>query len=198
MKGKKKKDQRSKNRKVKKVSKKKRVFIGIPISEQLQGDITQFNDEFLKGYPVRKIKPKNLHITLVPPWHIGNAQGVLDKFSSVTEKVKPFDIKFNEVSFGPNPKRPRLVWASGATPYEILQLKKYLEEVLNKQPEKRDFKLHLTIARFRYQDYKNFPDRNLRSKVNWTMKVESFCLYESKLLRSGAEYEVIRRLNLDF
>lgn len=175
--------------------KKKRVFIGIPIPLQLLKKISLWTDKNLDGYKLRKISGKNLHITLVPPWYVNNVDSVVEKLQAIKGKTRLFNLKFNEVSFGPDPKRPRLVWASGSRPDAILKLKKHLETMLNKKTEKREFKLHLTLARFRYEDYRNFPNKSLRSNVNWEMEVDNFCLYESILLRTGAEYKVLKLMS---
>lgn len=180
---------------------KKRVFVALPISEDLKIKI----DEWRKNYqnlPVRWIKSENLHITLIPPWYISNVDRLIDRLKSIRNVSKPFKIVFRQVTFGPNPKRPRLIWASAEIPLEIIPLKSKFEEVLTRQTwlaqksEKRDFLTHLTIARFKEKEFSKFPIRDLNDKVFWEINVSSFLLMQSYLKRSGADYKTLAEISL--
>lgn len=176
----------------------KRIFIAIKIQPQLYPVITRWRKSYFGKLPVRWIKEKNLHITLVPPWYEPE-----DKIDNLTNKVEeglrgfePFKVLFERVCFGPDEKRPRLIWAEGEASEEILALKRKVEEILHKTPEKRDFKLHLTLARFGSEEFKKFSVKTLDDRVFWEQKVDSFCLFESKLSPEGAEYEVLGTFKL--
>jgi len=67
---------------------------------------------------------------------------------------------------------------------------------LQRKSEKRPFLTHLTIARFKKKDFASFPTRDLHNKVFWEEKVNSFLLMESRLKRSGAEYEKLAEIPL--
>jgi len=64
-------------------------------------------------FGVRWVKPKNLHITLIPPWYVDENQllDVINKTKEAVSRIAPFEIGFNKVSFGPSPENPRLIWA---------------------------------------------------------------------------------------
>ena len=166
-----------------------RIFVAVPISNELQEKILEW-EKFFPDLPVRWLLGKNLHITLTPPWGENNVEEVKNLLEKV-ENPAPFEVEFDEVSFGPNPKAPRLIWANGSAPKEIVNLKSNVEEVLEFKPENRPYKLHLTLARFRPEDFRNFKIKNLREKVLWKEKIDSFVLMESHLSRAGAEYEII-------
>lgn len=185
--------------------KKRRVFVAIGISSQLKEEIAYWQKKW-NHLSVRWIKPENMHVTLIPPWYTTEVDKVIEDLKSVNQNrkrfwtsqndaIKPFTITFREVTFGPNPKRPRLIWASGDVPSEILILKSKLGKILQRKSEKRPFLTHLTIARFKEKDFIKFPIKNLHSKVFWKEKIHSFLLMESHLRRSGAEYETLYSLN---
>ncbi len=170
----------------------KRVFIGIKIKPELFPMI----DEWRRAYsdlPVRFIADDNLHITLIPPWY-EDKKAISDKIEEIKRirGLKRFYIKLRRVCFGPTLKGPRLIWAEGEVPEELLLLISRLEKTLHKMPEKRIYKLHLTLARFNVRNYKMFPIRKLNDNILWKQIVSSFCLFESKLSSRGAEYKVIR------
>ncbi len=164
--------------------------MALGISDKLESEILEWEKAFSK-LPVRWLLGKNLHITLVPPWYEENIEAVIQKLNTV-KSTGVFDIEFNKVTFGPDPKRPRLIWAEGEASKPIVELKTALEKILNKEPERRLFRLHLTLARFRPETFSSFPIKELNEKVFWRDRVTSFLLMESRLSREGADYTTLR------
>lgn len=180
-----------------------RLFVAIKISEELEDKAFEFRRRH-QYLPVRWLSRKNLHITLIPPWQtddIETAKKLLHQISDKTLKQistiksQPFDLNFDEITFGPTPKNPRLIWASGKTPPEIKNLKANLEKIFTRPPENRPFFLHLTLARFRPEDFHTFKTKNLHEKINWQEKVIEIVLMESHLSPKGAEYEILEKVN---
>jgi 2'-5' RNA ligase len=100
------------------------------------------------------------------------------------------------VSFGPTPKKPRLIWAEGQASREILDLRLKIYEALGRKSEGRPFKLHLTLARFRPADFAAFPLKVLNEKVPWRERFGSFVLMRSRLSPQGADYEAVEEFKL--
>lgn len=169
---------------------KKRIFVGIKASNNLQSVIDNWRQQYEHQLDVRWIEAENLHITLVPPWWEVNIKTVKEKLDSFEVKTQPFGISFDRVTFGPKPKQQRLVWIEGESE-NIVQLKKEVEKALNIQSEKRPHKTHLTIARFKPRDFKKFSMKKLDEKVNWKEDVSTFSLFESKLHPTGAQYKIL-------
>ncbi len=167
-----------------------RIFVAIPISEDLQNEILEWEKSY-KNLPVKWLRGKNLHITLVPPWEEENVEKVKTVLKLVENRAEPLEVIFEKVEFGPHFDEPRLIWAEGQALKEIQNLKIEIENVLGREPESRPFKLHLTLARFRPKDFVMFPVKKLDEKVFWEQKVKSFVLMESRLLPDGADYDVL-------
>lgn len=171
---------------------KRRIFVALPISPSLQKAIARWQKGHA-AWPIRWAKPESLHITLIPPWWVEDPRPVLSLLEGDTLKrchlFDEFALTFHRVTFGPDPKRPRLIWAEGDVPPELLQLKRRLEEALQQPSEKRAFKLHLTLARFRPDSFPNFPAKALDEKIDWQEEVKSLALLESHLSPAGATYE---------
>lgn len=172
-----------------------RIFIAIPISEKLQKEIVKYQGLY-PDLPVRWLEGKNLHITLIPPWEEGKIEEVKAILKSLENKFGLFEIYFNNVSFGPNFYNPRLIWATGKAPEQIVKLKKTLEENLKKPSEHNDFLLHLTLARFKPEDFKNFSIEKINDEINWRDTADEFVIMQSHLSRSGADYEILERYKL--
>lgn len=169
---------------------KKRIFVAIPISPELQKEIFKWEEKYSK-LPVRWLKGKNLHITLIPPWRSGDIESVIKKLETV--KGSPFKIEFDKVSYGPDPKRPRLIWASGKAPNELIHLKEELEKIFPEhKSEYKNWIAHTTIARFEPETFPSFPVKKLNKEVIWRDDVNSFTLMESRPSPAGADYEILK------
>src|SRR4030042_3981812 len=175
---------------------KKRVFIGIKVGSELASEVISWQERYKGKFNVRWISKDNLHITLTPPWYEENIEGIIDKLAKMSFRLPSFGISFQKVAFGSQQRAPRLIWAEGLTPNEMFELKNLIEKTLNIKPEKRELKLHLTIARFRESYFKLFTVKKIENKISWKMKVNSFCLFESKLFPTGAEYSVLKEFRL--
>jgi len=73
-------------------------------------------------------------------------------------------------------------------------LRQNLFNILNQKPEQRDFKLHLTLARFNFNPKIKLPEIN--ESVYWEDEIKEVILFRSHLLKTGAEYEVIERFRI--
>jgi 2'-5' RNA ligase len=175
---------------------KKRLFVGIKVGKGLRDEVSKWRRSFQFKLKARWINDDNLHITLVPPWYEGEVEEVIKRLSDLKIGVRPFEIQFRKIEFGPDRKGPRLVLATGSKPRQVVKLEKLLSRTLKTKPQRESNFIHLTLARFRPDGFKKFPVKRLDEKVSWKEKVESISLFESKLLRSGAEYKVLAELRL--
>lgn len=171
-----------------------RIFVAVTISKKVREEIVNWERKF-GNLPVRWLSEKNLHVTIIPPWYAANSKDVADALQGVT-KTGPINLLFEKVMYGPNSKKPRLIWAEGRTPEELEILKKRLEGVLGTKGEDRQLRLHLTLARFRPETFSSFAVKKLEERVRWPVSVKSFLLMRSQLSRAGADYEVIEEFLL--
>lgn len=173
----------------------KRIFVAVPVSPALQEKVEIWRAKY-ERLPVRWLAGKNLHITLIPPWYAADVSNIASQLELVAGESKCFEIFFRRVVFGPEPHRPRLIWAEGETPPELISLKSKLEKILDKEPERRPFRLHLTLARFRPETFSSFPLKRLGENVSWVEMVDSFVLMEAHLSAAGADYEILAKYKL--
>jgi RNA 2',3'-cyclic 3'-phosphodiesterase len=170
---------------------KKRIFVGIEVPDEIKTEIGKVQLWF-QNLPVRWTPLSNLHITLVPPWYGENVDEVIQQLRKV-KKPEPVKLHFSLIESAPFvPKR--YIWTEADAPYNLQQFDSDLYTITG-QTMKRGFQFrpHITMARFRPEEFKTFQIKDLYVEVNWTMEVNSFTLFESKLLTEGARYEVIER-----
>ncbi len=187
-----------------------RLFIGLPISEALQGKILQWEKKYEEllvvsppNPPVRWLQGKNLHITLIPPWYEDDP-GIAKAYLETVQGSGKISLKFERIAFGPDPRRPRLLWLEGETPKAMNDLQEKLHRALGKIPEngfdkrakRRPLKLHLTLARFRPEVFASFPIQKLDERVDWQDTAGRLVLFESHLSPQGADYEVVAEFAL--
>ncbi|MBN1929051.1 MAG: RNA 2',3'-cyclic phosphodiesterase [Chlorobiaceae bacterium] len=174
----------------------RRVFVGLPAGRELAGAAMEFRQAHA-GLKVRWVKPEHLHLTLVPPWHCLDVDAVCQALRDEAARQAPFEVVFERVSFGPDPRRPRLIWATGKAPAGMPEFARGLLTATGAPGEPRKaFLLHLTIARFNSRDLKAMETRKLREPVEWPATLDTLCLYESILKPGGAEYRELCRFTL--
>jgi 2'-5' RNA ligase len=173
----------------------RRIFAALTVSERLGSEIEKWRARY-RELPVRWLAGKNLHITLVPPWYEEDVEAAIAKLESAGHGMSSFEIEFRRVEFGPDPRRPRLIWAEGKTPPELVSLKSAAEKALGKKPEERPFRLHLTLARFRSETFSSFRIKRLEDEVLWRDRADSFVLMESHLSPQGADYAILKSYKL--
>ena len=120
---------------------KKRIFIAIKVQPAMEKTVELWQNKH-SDFGIRWIKPKNLHITIIPPWYVDENQllNVINRVKEVILEKNSFDLIFKKVTFGPPGKNPRLIWAEGETTQEFIELKNGLEEALFKSRDSGFYK----------------------------------------------------------
>jgi 2'-5' RNA ligase len=177
---------------------KKRLFIGIKAGYNLVEEVHKWRGNYIKKVDVRWTKDKNFHITLLPPWYEDEVGQAIRRLNDLKLNIKPFLVRFEKVGLGPDPKRPRLIWAKGKKPKEFGYLENYLAEFLQKKPQRRANYIHLTLARFNPRDFSKFSIKKIEDSISWKSKIDCISLFESKLKRTGSDYRVLKKHKLNF
>ena len=86
-----------------------RVFVALKMTPEIAGELAQMALE-LEPFPVRLIAPADIHLTLVPPWNEVSIPEAVGKLGRVTDRFGVFTLEFRHVGYGPQPRRPRLLW----------------------------------------------------------------------------------------
>ncbi len=133
-----------------------RSFMAFELAPEIREQIRTISTELQKTrIPVRWVKVDNIHLTII---FLGSVDE--DKIDDIKEKVNSavkrfpiFKIRINGVGVFPNWRRPRVIWVG--LNGEIERLSKFRDElqaelkVLGLKEEKRPYRPHLTIGRFK-------------------------------------------------
>lgn len=171
---------------------KKRIFLGINVSNELKAKIAKFREKY-QDLPVRWMADENLHLTLIPPLELADNEIVemIEKLEEIEGEFGRIEIEFNKVCFGPDLRRPRLIWAGGEENLKLESLKNRITEILGLRPQKRISKPHLTLARF-----KPMVLVKINKPISWQEKADSFSIVQSECLENGAVYTNLAEIKL--
>ncbi len=175
-----------------------RLFIAIPISEEIRENIGKFQEELKSVYnkKVRWVVPENIHLTLkflgeVDPDKIKIIYGIM--LESIRD-INKFSIEIKGAGVFPDKTRPRVLWVGCIdTSGYISSIKNNLDKGLKSlkfKKEKRKLVPHLTIGRVR--NFKGRLDVLPEEVELGKLEVCRIQLIESKLTSKGAEYKIVK------
>lgn len=179
--------------KIRKLHEPRRVFIGIKLSEDLADAFINLQSMFGE-LPGRFVPPKDIHLTLVPPFNTRDVPFVKSEMHRILAEVHRFKLRFLRVKWAPDKERPRLAWVECGATKEMIALKKKLLHVFG-QKEKVPFVPHMTIARFKPSDAEKVAHRPILRPVRMSMDVESVELFQSPH-KGGSGYKVLASIKL--
>ena len=180
-----------------------RTFVALEIPNDALSQIIDLRDNATTGLKnVRWETKEKLHLTLK---FLGDTkEELVNEYTSAIEetvgKFHPFELTFKEFGIFKKDNTPKILWAGLEENPQVVRLANELDEMFGNfgfEREKRRFKSHITMLRFRgYEDQKkilsllgvNIPQINFTS--------EKIIYFESRLLQSGSIYRSIQSFNL--
>jgi len=124
-----------------------RVFVALKITSDVAEELTKIARP-LERFAVRPITKEDIHLTLVPPWNEPSVPSAVEKLRTVVGDHFPFMLHFRHVGYGPDPRRPRFLWAECSASKELTDLHAGLLRAFG-QSDGRPFRPHVTLARIR-------------------------------------------------
>jgi RNA 2',3'-cyclic 3'-phosphodiesterase len=177
-----------------------RLFVALDLSDAVRTALAEFCEKLRAEFPsARWVRSEGMHVTVK---FIGEASGdgaaqIEDALSAVRSDA-PVEMSFRGSGFFPDERRPRVFWIGiEATPNlgEIAARVETQLEPLGIAHESREFKPHLTLARFEEtRGIEKLHDAMRRSAPEdfGTMRTNEMHLYQSELGRGGAKYTRVK------
>lgn len=169
-----------------------RLFIAIDIPDSLRAMLHGMG----RGIPgARPVSEDQIHLTLR---FIGEVEGGMFRdFKEALAEVRapPFSLAVQGVGHFPPRGAPRVLWAGLSRSKELVLLRNRIERKLvacGLPPEQRKFAPHITIARLKDSPPRRVGDFLAGNSLfqSEEFSVESFVLYSSRLIKSGAVHTV--------
>jgi 2'-5' RNA ligase len=189
-----------------------RLFVALDIEPEIRKRIGEFRNQMRTFAPdVRWVGPETFHVTLQ---FLGETDK-LEEIRSALQQVKGGAVvmAFRGTGFFPNPKSPRVFWVGIESDEYLQELANSIGAALKPLGFERDagpYKPHLTLARAGSDRPKPVRGEHsapgllaVRVKLEslaplefGRMTAREFCLFESKLSPTGAQYTKMTRYSL--
>ncbi len=173
-----------------------RLFVALDIPEETRETLAKYIREFAKACRgANWVRAEILHITLKFIGETEEAQlPAIQKSLAEVKAREAIEIVFRHFGFFPNERHPRVFWAGMEAGPSLAELAKRIDEKLaplDIPRETRDFRPHLTLARFKsIEGLPKLRDMiaGLTTQELGRVVAREFHLYRSNLKRSGAEH----------
>ena len=176
-----------------------RSFLAFELPAIIENNILEILTDLREArLNIRWIKPVNIHLTVL---FMGNikSEWVMEIENEVDDMInnfEPFDISINGLGVFPNFRRPSVFWVGLDGDIERMGLlRDELQIRLSKfgiKEEKRTFKPHLTIGRFRKPGKHESQLKEIISQYedirSPVCTLDELILFKSDLKPKGAEY----------
>jgi len=182
-----------------------RAFVGVRIDPKMTQKISEVQSQLTRSLTgIRWVVQENLHFTLkfLGAVEEGNITSIIKAVGRVVRPAQPFSLTAGGIGVFPDIRKPRVLWV-GLEAQGLQTLSQEVEaalEPLGFAPEKRGFKPHLTIGRWR-----NFTAKAQRLKEeidHWKDQdfgqstVEEVVIFQSILKPNGAVYSPLQIITL--
>jgi len=183
----------------------RRVFVAVEIADTARVSVASHVMGLDTGqdYPVRWVKPENLHLTLrfFARASETDVDSISNAMASAARRTPPFEIVLEDTGVFPTPAKAKVLWIGISEPAELVALKSDIDRHLEDQgfeKESRNFRPHLTIARMRNSERgKELAAAHLEKQFGPVrFRVPRIILLESVLSRSGPDYFEIQSAEL--
>jgi 2'-5' RNA ligase len=151
------------------------------------------------------VRPQNIHLTLK---FLGNIktddiEKIGGAMKAAAQDFEPFTLTAGGIGFFPGIKRPRVIWVGvGGQTSQLFALQRNLEDrlaALDFPKEKRSFKGHLTLGRFREGPAPDAIRRVLEQYADFGKEeftTRRIVLFKSDLKPAGAVYSQLLQADL--
>lgn len=176
-----------------------RLFVALPLPEDVRSHLASL----CSGLPgARWVAPEAMHVTLRFIGEVGGAEA--EDIHEALERIQApaFDLTLSGLGCFESGRRVHSLWVGIEREPNLLRLQEKIESALVRtgiEPERRKFKAHVTLARFRGGDHPRigtFIERNNRFAMT-PFPVDRFTLFRSFLGRQGPHYEPLAEYFLE-
>lgn len=176
-----------------------RVFLGIPVPEELKKKISSVSREIqMKG--VKLVEPENLHWTVRFFGELEESSVSKVKETMDLVEAKKMEIELRGAGAFPSERFIKVVWIGvGEGREEFTNLLKEVNKKFSGMGKDSEVVPHLTIGRvkaIRDKDRLARSINKIRNVIVGKMFLENMVLYESTLTGSGPVYREIKRVGL--
>ena len=176
---------------------KKKIFIEIPVPDQVQKILAQKIARW-SDLPVKWIKRDNLHITVSFLGYVDESvvPDICLKAKEAAAQIESFEIVFDQIRLMPDAENSKSITLTGQPSKELGGLNEAIEEALEMHPQKHNqFAPHITLGRIRKLKWDELKEKPvIEEKCNIGITADAVLVIESQ----GGEgaYSILERCEL--
>ena len=168
---------------------KKKIFIEIDVPNSLRKRLVQKIADWSE-LPIKWMKEENFHITVSFVGYVDESviPEICEKVSDAVADFESFELEFDRIELGPDPKDPKMVRLTGNPCVELGMLNEEVERALGMRgTAHKEFRPNITLGRIRKLKWDELAEKpEISEKLHVSMSVDSVSIMESK--GGGAEY----------
>jgi len=183
-----------------------RTFIAFELPDDLLSALVSLQAGFKKyGLPAKWVRPEGIHLTLkfLGNLEVAQIDGVARKMIDAAQGFGPLSLRTEGVGVFPHLRRPRVLWAGLTGEVQRLSdLQHRIDAALSEmgfKKEKRSFKGHLTLGRFKARPDSQPMNHALEEFAEFeteTFSAEEIILFKSELNPRGSIYSKLKHVAL--
>jgi 2'-5' RNA ligase len=171
-----------------------RLFAGLAVAPEIAREFVKLA-ACIEGPSVRLVAPADVHVTLVPPWRETSVPAAVEKLVLAARACEAFWLTFRRVGYGPDLRRPRMLWVDCAAAEEITILRASLLQAYG-QTDGRPFRPHVTLARIRNNGRRIARTHPIDQELSFAQRIETIELFQSPL-PGEAGYRIVASARLE-
>jgi 2'-5' RNA ligase len=183
-----------------------RTFIAIDLDEVLKMSLAAFVAELRAlASNIRWVGTSGMHLTLKFLGEIDEADvpGISSVLEEIGRRQRPFTLMLQGTgAFPPGRRNPRVFWVGAGPVSALVSLQEEIEMEMGKrgfERENRPYHPHLTLGRVKFPaplDSLILELQKHKDRFFGEMNVQSFVFFRSLLKPSGAEYAILKEIDL--
>ncbi|HMW14758.1 MAG TPA: RNA 2',3'-cyclic phosphodiesterase [Pseudomonadales bacterium] len=170
-----------------------RIFIGLKASAALAEALAE-RAAVLADPEVRRVAVADIHLTLVPPWNETDLSAVTGTLARVSGGFSAFTLELVRLTYAPDPRQPRLLWAECLASATLTALHDALLQAFHPR-QTQPFRPHLTLARLGRHSRRIAAAHPLEQVLSLRQPVTAVTLFQSPVAGGGG-YSVLAQAPL--
>lgn len=178
----------------------RRIFIAIALSDGAKDELASARAHYA-NLPARWTPRENLHITFAFLGNMsdGDVETLRAALREVLKETRPFSLLLSRLLYGPGPKNPRMIWAAGETPLDLLRLKERFAKSWPQWENERSLTIHVTLARLILSQFRRLEEEErpvVNDDIHVDIPVRSLEIMESVLSSQGSTYSIVESIKI--
>lgn len=176
----------------------RKIFIAINLDDKTKKYIEHKVLSLKQDLPVKWTSVSNYHITLQFMGYIEDEEieNIISRLKENLCETEVFDLAFTEIDYGPNSKKPKMVWLKGQKSDQLINLRQLVESAVSDANVKTmEFKPHITLGRLE-RGIKRQSLPVLNKAINLLVAAVSVDVMESVVEKGKRKYLLMESIEL--